>query len=53
MQNDIASLTDKGSAVGIDLDLSTAFDTMNHSILFDDLEHWYDIDGAVLKWVKS
>ena len=45
---------DKGTAVGLVLlDLSVAFDTIDHSILFDCLRHWYGIDGVVLKWVQS
>ena len=35
------------------LDLSAAFDTIDHSIPFDFLQHWYGIDGVVLKWVPS
>ena len=27
--------------------------TRDHSILFDCLQHWYGIDGVVLKWVQS
>ena len=45
---------DKGAAVGLVLlDLSAAFDTIDHSILFNCLQHWYGIDRVVLKWVQS
>ena len=41
-------------AVGLVLlDLSAAFDTIDHSILFDCLKHWYIMDGVILKWVES
>ena len=54
IQNDIATSMDKGAAVGLVLlDLSAAFDTIDHSILINCLQHWYGIDGVVLKWVQS
>ena len=54
IQNDIATSMDKGSAVGLVLlDISAAFDTIDHSILFNCLQHWYGIDGVVLKCVQS
>ena len=54
IQNDIVTSMDKGAAVGLVLlDLSAAFDTVDHSNLFNCLQHWYGIDGVVLKWVQS
>ena len=54
VQNDVATSMEKGAAVGLVLlDLSAAFNTIDHSILFIYLQHWYGIDGIVLKWVQS
>ena len=39
----------KEHAIGVFLDLSKAFDTANHDILFDKLKHY----GVALEWVKS
>ena len=46
------ALDRKEIAAGVFIDLSKAFDTVNHNILFDKLQH-YGIRGLALDWVKS
>ena len=45
-------IDNKKFTVGIFLDLSKAFDTVNHSILFQKL-HYYGIRGNTLSWFKD
>ncbi|KAI4800683.1 hypothetical protein KUCAC02_009526 [Chaenocephalus aceratus] len=52
--NDIHLNTDSGrTSVLVLLDLSAAFDTVDHSILLDRLENWVGLSETVLNWFKS
>ena len=54
VQNEILTGIDNGEVVMLVLlDLSAAFDTIDHNILFERLENMYGIKGTVLKWFKS
>ena len=47
-----SAVDERKYTAGLFLDLSKAFDTVNHSILFGKLEH-YGIRGLALEWVES
>ena len=53
IQNNIAFSVDSGKAVALTLlDLSAAFDTIDHSLLYDCLHDWFGLDGTVLLWIN-
>lgn len=52
--NDLLIATDKQShAILVLIDLSAAFDTINHTLLIKKLESVYNIGGNVTSWLKS
>ena len=54
MMNDILHALDNGDVTVVTLlDLSAAFDTRDHNILCQRLEHFYGISGTPLNWFRS
>ena len=54
IHNDIVSSRDKGKVTALTLlDLSAAFDTIDHSTLLSRLESWFCISGTALGWLTS
>lgn len=52
--NDVLLSTDSGHCVALVLlDLTAAFDTVDHQILVSRLENWVGIKGVVLDWFRS
>ena len=54
IQNDILSAQDCGELAALSLlDLSAAFDSIDHDLLLSRLTEWFGIDGVVLQWARS
>ena len=54
VQNDIlSSLDQRKEVLLVLLDFSSAFDTIEHPVLLDRLNHLYGLDGVVLDWITS
>ena len=54
IQNDILSAQDRGELTALSLlDLSVAFDKIDHDLLLSRLTEWFGIDGVLLRGVRS
>ena len=53
VKKDLLIASHKGLSIFVLLDLSAAFDTIDHHILLQRLEHFIGIKGFALSWVKS
>jgi len=54
VNNDITMSIDQGKpTIPVLLDLSAAFDTLDHNVLLFRLKNMFDLSGKVLKWLRS
>jgi hypothetical protein len=54
IKSDMDQILDQGDGILLVLlDLSAAFDTIDHNILFHRLEHCVGVKGTALQWLKS
>ena len=54
IQNDIYAAMETGKVTALTLlDLSAAFDTMDHDLLLNRLSEWFGVEGNALKWITS
>ena len=54
IHNDLILAMDRGEVTSlILLDLSAAFETVDHSILLHHLQHWFGLHGTSLDWFSS
>ena len=52
MEEISAAIDNKMSTIGVFIDVKKAFDTINHSVLIDKLEH-YGVRGTAKKWIMN
>ena len=54
IKNEVHLSLSRGESTGLVLlDLSAAFDTIDHSTLLSCLQNWFGVSGCVLKWFTS
>ena len=52
MEEISAAIDNKMSTIGVFIDIKRSFDTINHNILIDKLEH-YGVRGTANKWIMN